>query len=77
MADYDPSNLKDISVVDGGKTVAIVNKSGSRRTLNATQYLGSGKLASVVTIDGKFIKIKADDGKTVIKWNPQTGTISR
>jgi hypothetical protein len=70
MTNYAPSNLKDISIVDGGRKVVIVNKDGFKKEFTS---LG-GKLASATMVDGAFIKIKCTDGKTVFKWNTQTGS---
>ena len=70
MTNFAPSNLKDISIVDGGRKVVIINKEGVKKDFTA---LG-GKLAAATMVDGAFLKIKCTDGRTVIKWNTHTGS---
>jgi hypothetical protein len=70
MTDWSPSSLKDISIADGGRKVVVINKDGFKKEFTA---LG-GKLAASTMIDGANLKIKCTDGKTVIKWNTQTGS---
>jgi hypothetical protein len=76
-AGFEPANLRSITITNSGKTVVVINKSGAKRQLNVVPYLGGSKTASSATIDGKHVKITATDGKTVIRWDPQAGTVSR
>jgi hypothetical protein len=69
-ASWVPAQIKDISITDGGKKVVIINKAGFKKEFTAL----AGKLVASTMVDGAEIKIKCTDGKTVIKWNPVTGT---
>lgn len=72
MTNWTPSNLKDISIADGGRKVVIINKEGFKKEFTSL----SGKVAASAMVDGQVIKIKCTDGKTVIKWNTQTGSFT-
>jgi len=73
MGTFDVSGLRDIDVIDNGKTVKITSKTGFTKTLGST-YFG-GKLVLMVLPAGDRLQIKLEGG-TSKYWHPEKGTVS-
>jgi hypothetical protein len=69
MTNWATSNIKNISITNGGRRVVITIKEGFQKDCSVPLPVASA------TIDGKYVRMKGLDGRTWYKWNTVTGTL--